>query len=85
MNDISKEKADEMLAAWDAASLTERLVMDRVNWITVHDTSYYVTKPSELERNAAARILKLEAMLRASGYSDLQIAAGTPYVEVMGS
>lgn len=57
MNDISKEKADEMMAAWDAASLTERLVMDRVNWITVHDTSYYVTSPSKLEKNAAARII----------------------------
>lgn len=30
------------------------------------------------------RIARLEAMLRAAGYSDEQIKAGTPYIEVMG-
>lgn len=31
------------------------------------------------------RIAALEAMLRAAGYSEMQIKAGTPYVEMMGS
>ncbi len=30
------------------------------------------------------RIAQLEAMLRAAGYNDAQIKAGTPYVELMG-
>jgi hypothetical protein len=30
------------------------------------------------------RIAELEAMLRAAGYSDEQIKAGTPYIELMG-
>lgn len=30
------------------------------------------------------RIAELESMLRAAGFNDAQIAAGTPYVEVMG-
>lgn len=33
---------------------------------------------------ARRRALDLEAMCRAAGYSEAQIAAGTPYVEVMG-
>lgn len=43
---------------------------------------------SNLPRTLAmkmARIEALEAMCRAAGYSDQQIAAGTPYVELMGS
>ncbi len=63
MSEVSKEKADALLAAWDAASLTQRLVMDRVSWVTVDTTSYYLTKPSELERRAAARIEYLEMAL----------------------
>lgn len=37
-----------------------------------------------IQHEAAARIEALEAMCRAAGYSDAQIAAGLPYVEVMG-
>lgn len=33
---------------------------------------------------AQERVHKLESMLRQAGYSDAQIEAGTPYVEVMG-
>lgn len=38
-----------------------------------------------IQHEAAARIETLEAMLRAAGYSQAQIDAGTPYIEVMGS
>lgn len=38
-----------------------------------------------IQHEAAERIEKLEAMLRAAGYSEAQIAAGTPYVEAMGT
>lgn len=31
-----------------------------------------------------ARVDALEAMCRAAGYSDAQIAAGTPYIELQG-
>ncbi len=41
-------------------------------------------KVDDLIAAQAKRIAELEAMLRAAGYSDEQIAAGTPYIEVMG-
>lgn len=43
-----------------------------------------VTVKSCIEWQAAERIKQLEAMLRVAGYSDMQIAAGTPYIELMG-
>jgi len=38
-----------------------------------------------IQHEAADRIEKLEWMLRIAGYDAAQIAAGTPYIEVMGS
>jgi hypothetical protein len=37
-----------------------------------------------IQHEAAERIERLESMLLAAGYSPAQIAAGTPYIEVMG-
>lgn len=34
---------------------------------------------------AADRIAELEAMLRATGYNEMQIKAGSAYVEIMGT
>jgi len=46
------------------------------------DTKHrYNQRIAELEARTAA----LEAMLRAAGYSEPQIAAGSPYVEAMGN
>lgn len=38
-----------------------------------------------IQHEAAERIEALEAMLRAAGHSEAQIAAGTSYVEVMST
>lgn len=57
--EISEEQANKMNEAWEAASLLERLRMDRVNWISTDTISYYVTKPSKLELLAADEIERL--------------------------
>ncbi len=64
MGEITKERADEITAAWDAASDTARLSMPRMHWVNAGDaTSYFEEKPSKLELKAAARIADLEAAL----------------------
>lgn len=62
--EITKARADEINAAWDAATSTQRLSMPRIQWFSVGgDTTYYETTPSQLELAAAARIAELEAAL----------------------
>lgn len=64
MIEISKERADEIDAAWNAATATERLSLPRMSWLCVGgDTSYFESEPSELEKLAAARIAFLEAAI----------------------
>jgi hypothetical protein len=64
--EISEERFDELNAAWEAATPTERLRLNRTSWFCVggKGTSYYEHKPSELEQHAATRIAELEATLR---------------------
>jgi len=65
MTEISKERAEELEAAWDAATPTERLRMPRLQWLCVgQDTSYFEIKPSELELAAAAEIERLRAIMQ---------------------
>ena len=64
MTDITKERADELHAAWEAASDTQRLTMNRMSWFGAETISYFEHQPSNLERKAAARIEALEEALR---------------------
>ena len=61
---ISKERADELDAKWEAASPTERLRLPRLSWFAADDVTYFETPPSKLELQAADRIAELEAALR---------------------
>jgi hypothetical protein len=62
---ITSERADELTAAWDAASSTERLSMKRIQWFSAgNDTTFWEMDPSPLETKAADRIAELEAALR---------------------
>ena len=70
---ISREYADKILAAWEAASPTERLRLPRMSWVAVDDTVYFETPPSKLELQAADRIDDLEfeiEVLRRYGNKD---------------
>lgn len=58
--EISKERADELDAAWQAASDTQRLSMNRVSWFSAETTTYFEETPSKLELSAAAHIKVLE-------------------------
>lgn len=64
--EVSKERADEIDAAWQAASMTERLSMPRLQWLSVGDgdTKFWELRPTTLEVFAADRIAKLEEALR---------------------
>lgn len=65
MKAITQERAEELDAAWKAASEMERLTMNRMSWFSGGgSTEYYEEEPSRLERAAAARIATLEAALR---------------------
>ncbi|MBX9862927.1 MAG: hypothetical protein K2Y42_09265 [Hyphomicrobium sp.] len=60
--EISEQRAEELRAAWDAATPTERLSLNRVSWFSAgQDVTYWENTPSELERAAASRIAALEA------------------------
>lgn len=60
MSTITKERADELDAAWQAADSVERLRLSRMNWISDGETTdYWESKPSELERAAYATISSL--------------------------
>lgn len=65
---ITKERADEITAAWDAATDVQRLGMPRIQWLYVSggndETDYWEHEPPPLEKAAAARIAELEAALR---------------------
>lgn len=65
---ITKERADEITAAWDAATDVQRLGMQRIQWLYVSggndETDYWEHEPPPLEKAAAARIAELEAALR---------------------
>ena len=63
MASISKERADEIDAAWQAASMTERLSLQRCQWFAADTTTYYELPPTELERYAAKRIAELEELV----------------------
>ena len=65
LNEISKERAEAIDAAWNAASDTQRLGMPRMSWIGADAVTYYEEQPSKLELKAAARIAELEAALTA--------------------
>ena len=64
---ITKERADEITAAWDAATDVQRLGMQRIQWLYVSggndETDYWEHEPPPLEKAAAARIAELEASL----------------------
>lgn len=64
--EVSKERAEEIHAAWEAASPIERLRLPRLEWVTIggKGTSYFEHQPSKLESDAADRIAELEAALR---------------------
>lgn len=61
MKEISEERANELDAAWKAASDTERLSLPRMSWFAADRVIFYEEQPSPLERTAAARIAALEA------------------------
>lgn len=65
---ITKERADEITAAWDAATDVQRLGMPRIQWLYMSggngETDYWEHEPPPLEKAAAARIAELEAALR---------------------
>lgn len=64
---ITKERADEITAAWDAATDVQRLGMQRIQWLYVSggndETDYWEHEPPPLEKAAAARIAELEVQL----------------------
>ena len=60
MKEISKERAEELDAAWNAATDTQRLSMNRMSWFGADTVTYYEETPSKLELKAAARIEKIE-------------------------
>lgn len=65
MAKISKERAEEIDAAWQAATPTERLRLPRMSWLSVgDDCDYYEENPPKLELDAADRIEALESALR---------------------
>ena len=78
MKEISKERAEELDAAWNAATDTQRLSMNRMSWFGADTVTYYEETPSKLELKAAARIEKLEAALG-------EIAANTYGTELTNS
>jgi hypothetical protein len=57
---ISKERAEELDAAWKAASDIQRLRLHRLSWFAGETVSYYEEKPSRLELVAADYIDELE-------------------------
>lgn len=61
--EITKERADELTAAWEAATDTQRLSMNRISWFGSDTIKYFEEKPSKLELKAAARIAELEGAL----------------------
>ncbi len=64
MRKISKERAEEIDAAWQAATPTERLRLPRMSWLSVgDDIDYYEENPPKLELDAADRIEALELAL----------------------
>lgn len=83
--EISEEQANKMNEAWEAASLLERLRMDRVNWISTDTTSYYVTKPSKLELMAADEIERLRLFeVYANGDIEAQVEAAIEAKKLTG-
>ena len=71
MIEISKERAEEIHAAWEQASSTERLRLTRMEWVSANGTTYYETQPSALEIVAAERIAELEDDMRRIADHDL--------------
>jgi hypothetical protein len=70
---ISKERADELDVAWQAATDVERLSLNRVEWWSAEKTTYFEVEPSKLEKMAASRIAELEAALRTTA-RDAEVA-----------
>lgn len=61
---ITKERAEELSTAWNAANSTERLRLNRTSWIAWgEDVDYFEEEPSALELKAADRIEELEDAL----------------------
>jgi hypothetical protein len=64
--EITKERAEEITAIWDAASTADRLTLPRVSWISVGDrVSYFEDQPTQLELKAAEEIRRLREALQA--------------------
>ena len=77
MKEITKERAEELDAAWNAATDTQRLSMNRMSWFGADSISYFEETPSKLELVAAARIKELETALR-----NVDLFGGTPYLVI---
>jgi hypothetical protein len=60
---ISKERADELDVAWQAATDVERLSLNRVEWWSAEKTTYFEVEPSKLEKMAASRIAEIESVM----------------------
>jgi hypothetical protein len=73
MKEITKERAEELDAAWKAATDTQRLTMNRMSWFSSDGSAtYWEEEPSTLEKAAGARIKNLEDALRV--IADMPIA-----------
>lgn len=66
MPTVSEDRAKELDDAWEAATDTQRLTMNRISWFSDGETTTYIEeKPSKLEVAAAERIADLEAQIAA--------------------
>lgn len=63
MKEISKDRADEIDAAFHAASPTQRLSLPYMSWIASNTVTYYEHSPQPLSLKASERIAELEAAL----------------------
>ena len=75
MSEITKERAEELDAAWRAADSVERLRLHRMEWFNAGDgTTYFEVLPSKLELVAHAEILRLRALVASTQEKCAQVA-----------
>lgn len=80
---MAVEPSSDMMDQAACAAIRELLVAHGVPVAAFIDD--HVANAIRQRDEARARISDLENMLRKAGYDEQQIAAGTPYVEIMGT